>query len=372
MIEFFDDFFTSLEGGHGLTSELVAITTLVIVINVIMKWALLKLHARYKMQGNLWKDCLIVALVKPLTTLVWFIAAIQAIKYFWQRFGQEAIPFSSHTLIVSGAIFCFAWFLLRWKKLVVHRLLEKSKAGLILLDHGKVDAMNKVGTIAIYLITGLLLLEQFGSSLNTLIAFGGVSGLAIAFASQQIISNFFGGIVIYFTQPFVVGDWIQLPEKDIEGYVEEIGWYTTRVRTFDKRPIYIPNSMLSNILVSNPSRMTHRQFKQTFSLRNSDIALIPAIVADLRKFFQSHPKIDQHLNPQIHLGAVGPAGLDINITAYTTTVEKASYNDLVQDLLYGITSIILKNGADFTVSSHTIEFPKGIPSPRENDPLTPS
>lgn len=365
MINWIETFFSSIEGGYGLTAELIAITSLVLLINVVFKWILLKLHERYKIQGNLWKDCLIVALIKPLTTLVWFIAAVQALNYLWQHFGRGALPVSAHMLLVAGTIFAFAWFLLRWKKMIVHRLLEKSKAGLILLDHGKVDAMNKVATIAIYVVTGLLLLEQFGTSFNTLIAFGGVSGLAIAFASQQIISNFFGGIIIYFTQPFVVGDWIQLPEKDIEGYVEEIGWYTTRIRTFNKRPIYIPNSMLTNILVTNPSRMTHRQFKQTISLRYMDLPKVHAIIHDLRKFFRAHAKIDQHLNPQVHFGALSTAGIDIFITVYTTTVQKHAYNDLVEDLLFGIASIISKNGADFALSSYALEFPKGIPIPGE-------
>ena len=362
MIDWINTFFTSIEGGYGLTAELIAITSLVIVINVLLKWVLLKLHSRYKIQGNLWKDCLIVALIKPLTTLVWFIAIVQALTFLWDRFGTGPLLVSAHVILTTGTIIAFAWFLMRWKKLVVHRMLERSKAGLILLDHGKVDALNKVATVAIYLISGLLLIEQFGSSINTLIAFGGVSGLAIAFASQQIISNFFGGIIIYFTQPFVVGDWIQLPEKNIEGYVEEIGWYTTRVRTFNKRPTYIPNSMLTNIIVSNPSRMTHRQFKQTLSLRSSDVGKFPAIISDLKKFFQSHPKVDQHLSPQVHFGAITPNGLDIYITVYSTTVDKSAYNDLVHDLLFGITSVVTKNGADFAVTSYAIEFPKGIPA----------
>lgn len=359
-----DYFFKSIEGEYGLLPELLAITVLVIAINVILKWLLLKLHARFKAQGNLWKDCLIMALIKPLTTLVWVIAIVQGFSYLWIHLRGNSLPYSPHTTIVIGIILAMAWFLLRWKTMVVHRLLEKSKSGHMVLDHGKVDAVNKVLTLAIYFVTGLLLLEQSGSSLNTLIAFGGVSGLAIAFASQQIISNFFGGIVIYFTQPFVVGDWIHLSEKDIEGHVEEIGWYTTRIRTFNKRPIYIPNSMLSNIVVANPSRMTHRQFKQTICLRYADLSQIPAIIKDLRHFFLSHPMIDQLLNPQVYLGELSSAGIEIYVNAYTLTIEKHAYHELVEEFLYKIASIVIEHEAEFaTNSSYTLEFPKGIPFP---------
>lgn len=362
MIEYF---FKSIEGEYGLVPELIAITALVIAINVVLKWLLLKLHMRYKAQANLWKDCLIMALIKPLTSLVWFIAIVQALSYFWVNLKGDTLPYSSHTIIVTGIILAFAWFLMRWKTMVVHRLLEKGKSGQIAIEHGKVDAVNKVLTLLIYFIAGLLLLEQSGSSLNTLIAFGGVSGLAIAFASQQIISNFFGGIVIYFTQPFVVGDWIQLSEKDIEGYVEEIGWYTTRIRTFNKRPVYIPNSMLSNILVANPSRMTHRQFKKIICLRYADLKQIPLIIKDLKHFLRSHSKIDQLLNPHVYLGELSANGIEIYVTAYTTTIEKHAYYEIVEEILFKITSIVTKHGAEFaTTSSYSLEFPKGIPHPK--------
>ena len=361
-----DYFFKCVEGEYGLVPELVAILALVIAINVVLKWFLLKLHARYKSENNLWKDCLIMALIQPLTTLVWVIAVVQAISYLWLHLKGDALPYSSHTIIVIATILAFAWFLMRWKIKVVHRLLEKSKAGQIVIDYGKVDAVNKVLTLVIYLVTALLLLEQSGSSLNTLIAFGGVSGLAIAFASQQVIANFFGGIVIYFTQPFIVGDWIQLPEKDIEGNVEEIGWYTTRIRTFTKRPIYIPNSMLSNILVSNPSRMTHRQFKRTICLRYTDLDKIPNVIKDLRRFFCSHPKIDQFLKPQIYLGELSASGIEINVNVYTEITEGPAYSDLVEECLYKIASIVTKHDAEFaTNSSYSLDFPKGIPQPQK-------
>lgn len=341
--------------------SLVTLVLLVFLINVVLRSSLLKLHRRYEEQGDLWKDCLISALITPLVAFVWLFAGVQILNYVWRGLSNLACPIPPHLAIVTGAILAIAWFLLRWKKMVVHRLLERSKAGMIQLDHGKVDVVNKILTILIYLITGFLLLEQFGSSINTLIAFGGISGLAIAFASQQIIANFFGGVIIYFTKPFVVGEWIEIPEKEIEGQVEEIGWYTTRVQSFSKRPIYIPNSLLTNILVINTSRMTHRQFKHTISLRYADLDKLHPLISDLRHFFQSHKKIDQHLPPQIHLGAFGSNGVEIVVSAYTSVVEKNGYNSLAEELLFGIAAIVNKHGADFAIPSYALEFPKGIP-----------
>lgn len=342
-------------------TELAALLALVFFINIVLKWILLKLHERFRSQGKPWKDSLVVALITPLTSFVWLIAALQALNMGWERFSEHPLIASPHALMHIGLILAVAWFLLRWKKAIVTELKKPGATRLIDVDRVKIDPIDKVLSLAIYLISALLLLEQTGSSMHTLIAFGGVSGLAIAFASQQIIANFFGGVMIYLTHPFIVGDWIQLPDKDVEGHVEEIGWYTTRVRSFDKRPLYVPNSLLTNALVVNPSRMSHRQFKEVIGLRFQDIGQLPSITKDLEQSLLTHPQVDQSQPPQVHFGAFGPHGVEIHLSAYTTIVDKYAYADFAQDLLYRIASIVYQHGADFSSPVTAVEFPKGIP-----------
>src|SRR5262249_46344986 len=159
--------------------------------------------------------------------------------------------------------------------------IARSKNHEIALDQGKIDVMDKVMTMGILFLMTLILLEISDRGMNTLIAFGGVGGIAIAFASQEIISSFFGGLMIYLNQPFAVGECVNIPERNIEGNVEEIGWYKTKIRTFKKRPIYITNSMFSKIVVVNPSRMSHRQFKEKIGLRYQDLPVIKVIMEEL-------------------------------------------------------------------------------------------
>lgn len=361
MKEFFFKLAHALEGGYGWITELVAFLALVILINVVLKWILLKLSAHFKKNGDFWKDSFITAVIPPLTSLVWLIAAAQAINYIYMRLTDQPLIVTSYAIIKIGLILAFAWFFLRWKRLLFIQFQEHALSKALPFDIRKTDAINKVLTLAIYLIAALMLLEQTGSSMNTLIAFGGISGLAIAFASQQIIANFFGGIMIYLNNPFEVGDWIHLPEKNIEGVVEEIGWYTTEVRGFDKRPIYIPNSMLTNVMVSNPSRMTHRRFKEVIGLRYQDISRLPAIIQDLEAFFHAHPKIDQSLPPQVHFEALGTHSVDIQIIAYIASKDKGDYQNIAQDILFGIVKIVDKNEADFATPVTAIELRKGFP-----------
>ena len=95
-------------------------------------------------------------------------------------------------------------------------------------------------------------MQLLGFSIAGILTFGGVGGIAVGFAAQDLLSNFFGWLGIYLDRPFAVGDWIRSPDREIEGTVEEIGWRVTRIRTFDNRPLYVPNSAFTNI---SPSRI---------------------------------------------------------------------------------------------------------------------
>ena len=351
----------AIEGGYGWMIELATLLALVVFFNVFIGWLLKKLHSRFQRQHNLWKDAFVVAIRKPLSSFVWLIAFVQLINGFWERFSGQHLIQSPHAVIKIGLIITVFWFLFRWKNGVIHRLLEKSKKRELAFDTSKIDAINKVITLCLYFITTLLLIEQLGGSMNTLIAFGGVSGLAIAFASQQIISNFFGGMMIYFTQPFKIGDWIKIPEKDVEGHVEEIGWYTTQILSLDKFPIYIPNSILTNVIVMNPSRMTHRQIKETLGLRYEDLGKVPEILSLLRERIPQQEHVDTQYSPSIYLTAFNTHSIDIQVTAYTEKVDKKEFAEFTEALLLLCSRTIQECGADFAVPITGLEFPKGIP-----------
>lgn len=351
----------AVEGEYGWAAEIATLLGLVVVINFFMGWLLKRLHQRYVRQHSLWKDAFVVALRKPLSSFVWLIAFVQLVNGVWSRFSGNELIHSHHAVLKIGLIVSASWFFFRWKRGIVQKLMEKSRRKDFPIDHGKIDAINKVITLLLYLITILLLLEQLGGSMNTLIAFGGVSGLAIAFASQQIIANFFGGIMIYFTQPFAIGDWIKIPEKDVEGVVEEIGWYTTEVLSLEKLPIYIPNSMLTNIIVMNPSRMEQRQFKNILGLRYADMPKVEKVIRSLKKKIEEHDKLDPDYPPQVHLHALNTYSVDIQITIYTTEISKEAFAIFSSEILQLIYETVSEEKVDFALPTTNIEFPAGIP-----------
>ena len=130
-------------------------------------------------------------------------------------------------------------------------------------DVTTVFALSKLSRLVIFVVTVITVAHTLGFNVGALLALGGVGGIAVGLAAKDLLANFFGGLTIYLDRPFSVGDWIRSPDKSIEGTVEYISWRHTRIRAFNKNPIYVPNAVFTTIVVENPSRMSHRRLKET-------------------------------------------------------------------------------------------------------------
>lgn len=344
----FEIAFAFLNGAKNWLAEAIAIILVVLVFNFFMKWVLEKLHHRFKSQHRYWHDGFVRALYLPLSCLIWFFAILHTLDMINHRTFDTHF-FDQRTLWLKiGAVIALTWFLIRWQKNVVEVLRNKSQKKEISLDYGKIDVVNKIITLLIIFLTILLLMEVTNSSMATLIAFGGVGGLALAFASQEIISNFFGGLMIYLTHPFGIGDSINIPEKNVEGQVEDIGWYMTRIRNIEKRPIYVPNSIFSRTVVINPSRMSHRLFKETIGLRYQDIERLPELLPAIKKILTTNPDIDINIPYIVAFQSFGNSSIEVLIQAYTKITSTEGFATLRQELLVKIYH---------TISSHHAEMP---------------
>ncbi len=352
---------SALDGVYGWGSEAVAIVVFVFIFNFLTKRLLRFLHLYFKKQGKIWKDSFVSALYKPLSYYVWFFAIIQTIDLIAASIVEEFSPQDRHLILLVGALIAFTWFLMRWKNLVAHHLIEQSKQREITIEQGKIGAIDKMLTIAILFFMALLLLEVTGRSMNTIIAFGGVGGLALAFASQEIIANFFGGFMIYLTRPFTIGDWILIPDHKIEGIVEEIGWYMTRMRSLDKRPIYIPNAIFSKLIVMTPSRMTHRQIKEIINVPYEDVSKLKALVHDFREMLQHHLEMDRSQPIVVRLNGFGEHAIEVLIKAHTQITDDEGYLRVKEDVLFKVIAIMEKHGVSLSSPQSILLVPPSSP-----------
>ena len=194
-------------------------------------------------------------------------------------------------------------------------------------------------------------------------AAGGIGGLAVGFAAKDLLANFFGGLTIYLDRPFSVGDWIRSPDKAIEGTVEYISWRHTRVRAFNKNPIYVPNALFTTIVVENPSRMTHRRIKEIIGIRYEDIGMMDAIVSDVRAMLQNHPEIDTTQTLIVNFNTFNASSLDFFIYTFTRTTNWIHYHKVKQDVLLKVAEIIDRHGAQIAFPTRTVHIDTAAPPP---------
>ena len=162
--------------------------------------------------------------------------------------------------------------------------------------------------------------------------------------------------MIYLDKPFKVGDWVRSPDRAIEGTVEDIGWRLTRIRTFDKRPLYIPNAMFSSIVVENPSRMSNRRIYEKLGIRYQDGALMEPICRDVEKMLKEHEEIDKDLTLMVNFDTYGASHLEFFVYTFTRTTDWAKYHQVKQDVLLAIMKIVEDHGAEFAFPTRTLHM----------------
>jgi MscS family membrane protein len=346
-------------GDNAWIVQVFVVVFLVLLFNLVLRMALRHLHNKLQSTDNPWDDALIDALRRPLNLMVWIIGIAFAAEIVYAE-TQATIFTAIGPMRDVGVIACLTWFLQRLVKQVQANLVKRSKDQEHPLDQTTVDAIGKLVSASILITAALVVLQTLGFSISGVLAFGGIGGIAIGFAAKDLLSNFFGGLMIYLDRPFAVGDWIKSPDRDIEGTVEYIGWRLTRIRSFDKRPIYIPNGIFSNIALVNPSRMSHRRINETIGIRYADIDKMQTIVDAVKTMLRQHEEIDASQTLMVNFNSFAPSSVDFFIYTFTHTTNWVRFHEIKQDVLLKISDIITRHGAEIAFPTSTIHVPEPV------------
>lgn len=331
-----------------------AILTIAAVSTHLWRWVCGYFSQKFHLTSQFFKEAAVKATILPVIFYIWFLAFLQIADLISDQFFSESLPLEIKLLFRSVLVLTIAWFLFRLKHNVAVVLLQKSQRKQISLQPGTVHGITKLCSVLIVIITSLLLLEVTGVSLNALIAFGGISGLAFAFASQEVIANFFGGVMIHVVQPFQIGEHIMLPASSLEGVVEEIGWYETMLRSKEMQPIYIPNSLFSKAFVVNNGRRSHRRLQEKISIRHEDMNKVAAIIAATRTFLQEDEAIDTSKRMNIHIDQIAAYSIDLSVIALSTVVDETQFLGVRDRVLTKVFAIIEEQGAKVAIPRETV------------------
>ncbi|MDD2741119.1 MAG: mechanosensitive ion channel family protein [Rhodocyclaceae bacterium] len=337
--------------------------TATVLINFIAAHILRRTAARAANSSSLWDDTLVHAAQQPLPTAVWVVGLALAADIVRGHVDSPLFGLVP-PLRDAGVVLCIAWFLFRLVRLSGDNYVTSRKRNGEEVDQTTIDALSKLGRLTIVIAAALICLQTFGFSVSGVLAAGGIGGLAIGFAAKDILANFFGGLTIYLDRPFSVGEWIRSPDKQIEGTVEAISWRHTRIRAFNKNPIYVPNAIFTTIVIENPSRMSHRRIKKTIGVRYADLAQVKLIVDAVREMLRSHPEIDNNQTLIVNFDEFAESSLNFFIYTFTRTTDWVRYHKIKEDILLRIAQIIADHGAEIAFPTMTLH----MAAPAESSP----
>lgn len=346
MLDSIQEFINSIEKDDVWILQIFGVVFAALLLDFIQKKILRRVQEKLEATESAWDDAIIHALRKPLTLLIWLLGLSLAF---------DIASFESANLIGEvGVILVVGWVLTRFILFVEDNIIHQHEIKGKPVDKTTANAVTQLLRVTVIITTGLVGLQTLGVNISAILAFGGIGGIAVGFAAKDLLANFFGGMMIYLDRPFSIGDWIRSPDKSIEGTVEKIGWRLTIIRTFDKRPLYVPNAVFASIAVENPSRMTNRRIYETIGVRYDDVAKLPAIVADVKQMLQQHPEIDQQQTMIVNFNNFAQSSLDFFVYTFTKTTEWIKFHEVKQDVLFKINEIIEKHNAEIAFPTSTI------------------
>ncbi len=219
--------------------------------------------------------------------------------------------------------------------------------------------------IAFVALGAITVLEIWGIEVGPILAGLGLIGVAVALGAQDLFRNLIAGLLIIGERRLAHGEWIKI-DGGVEGTVEAIGFRSTRVRQFDKAPIYVPNSKLSDTAVVNYTRMTHRriywmigvEYRTTVDQLRQIRDGIEAFLLEDEAF--AHPP---EVPTFVRIDRFSDSSIDIMVYCFTVTTSWGEWLAIKERLAYRIKTIVEEAGTGFAFPSRSLYVESGGDAP---------
>ena len=269
------------------------------------------------------------------------------------EFGLKMIIDKGFYLAVICSIF---WTILRSVEFVGVKLKDRAAQTESKVDDGLIPFAIDLTKVLVYIFALIIILGNvFNVNITALVAGLGVGGVAIALASKESIENLLGSFTIFFDKPFAVGDVITL--GGVTGKVEKVGFRSTRIRTFDKSIVTVPNKNVINTELDNLGVRPVRRVKFNIGLTyDTTIEQIKNIVNDIQKLLDDHPMTNE--DGRVRFLSFGASSLDIMVLYYVNSPEWENLIDTQQKINYSIIEIVNKHNSEFAFPSTSLYIEK--------------
>jgi len=281
-----------------------------------------------------------LAFQKPMEwffTLLGFYFAISYYPYVNDKIFDKFIS--------AALIFLVTWGLVRLSSSSSNLFRKINEKTDIKIDEILIPLLSRTLQFVIVAIAATIILQQFGYSIEGLIAGLGLGGLAISLAAKDALANFLGGIVIISEKPFTIGDWILTPT--VEGTVEDISFRSTKIRTFADALVSVPNNQLANEAITNWSKMNKRRVTFNLSLSyETPREKVESIVQRIESLLKNHPEIHQE-TIFVRFDEYKESSLDLLLYFFTKTTVWSEYLSVKEEINLNILDIVREEGVEF-------------------------
>ena len=220
------------------------------------------------------------------------------------------------------------------------------------MDDQLIPFAIEIGRILVVIFALFFILGNVFDINITALATGlGIGGIAIAMASKESLENLLGSFTIFFDRPFTVGDVVKV--GTVTGLVEKVGFRSTRIKTFDKSVVTVPNKKMIDAELDNLGLRPVRRVKFHIGLTyDTSTEQIKNIVSDIQEMINSHDKTNEE--GKVRFQEFGASSLDIMILYYVNSPKWEDLIDVKEDVNYKIMDIVKKHNSDFAFPSTSV------------------
>ncbi len=376
-----DDFLATPLFGTPITVQQISYVLLAVALGLLASWlinlalgAIAKRADQHSIRG-----AVIVALDGPLrwailTASLWIAYVVitsqssAELAEVLSAGGDDHKARLSYQIFLASELPFLMWFGVRLTNNLTALWRARAKMTEGTFDDQLVPVVRTLLRIVIFIVGLLLIVQNLGGEVGSLLAGLGIGGAAIALASKDTIANLFGSIVIFVDRPFQVGDWVEIGAQ--EGTVEAVGLRVTRIRTFANSLITVPNSTLTTTAINNWSRMRKRRIKLTIGVTYSSTPeQLQQGVAAIREVLQTDERISQDFM-LVNFTNFGASSLDIFVYAFTVTTRWDEYMQVREELLLEFMRRFEQIGLSFAFPSQSVyieSLPPGAPEAMQRE-----
>ena len=216
--------------------------------------------------------------------------------------------------------------------------------------------LSRVAGALIWVVAITMMLDIWGIEIGPIIAGLGLFSVAVALGAQDMFKNIIAGIFILSEKRFQPGDRIRIG-NGLHGIVESIGFRSTQVRLLDTSPVFVPNTDLSDLQVTNHQEMSYRRLSWTVNLvYNTSSNQLKEICKEIQEYINSSKDFTQNPGQEnfVKVTELGSSSIDLTILCYIEVVSYTEFSQIKQDLIFKIMESVKANGSDFAFPSRSI------------------